>query len=300
MTIIWGSNFAVIKTAFRELPPQAFNTLRLIVAAIAFLLVMGASRVMARGSQSDIFRTPTRVTPREWLALAALGLVGHSLYQYFFIGGLARTSVANSSLVLAASPVVIALLSAAVGHERVNATHWAGAVVSAFGIYLVVGQGFVLERSGLTGDLMMFAAVCCWAVYTIGARPLMARHSPVGITGLSMALGTAIYLPVSWSSIRAVDWSTVSAWTIGLLVYSALFALCVAYTIWYIGVRQIGSSRTAAYSNFIPIVAMISAVVFLGEPISARKIAGAAAVLAGVALTRMTLSQETRREPAGD
>ena len=288
MTIIWGSNFAVIKTAFRELNPQAFNALRMAVASVAFLVVMGVARIRGRPEPGSIFQTPTRVTGRDWLLLAALGFVGHALYQYFFIGGLARTSVANSSLVLAASPVVIALMSAIAGHEKVHATHWAGAAVSALGIYLVVGQGLVLDHSGLGGDLMMFAAVCCWAAYTIGARPLMSRHSPVGVTGLSMALGTAVILPASWSSIRAVDWGAVSAWTLGLLVYSALFALCIAYTIWYVGVRQIGSARTAAYSNFIPIVAMLSAVVFLKEPISGRKIAGAVAVLAGVALTRVS------------
>ena len=56
------------------------------------------------------------------------------------------------------------------------------------------------------------------------------------------------------------------------------------YTIWYVAVRQIGSARTAAYSNLIPVVAMASAVLFLGEPLEVRKVLGAAAVLAGVAL----------------
>jgi drug/metabolite transporter (DMT)-like permease len=288
MAVIWGSNFAIIKTALRELDPQVFNAGRMAVASVAFLAVMGLARLLGLGDRDSLFYTPNRVTPRDWLALALLGLVGHTLYQYFFIGGLARTSVANSSLMLAASPVVIALASAAAGHERVSRVHWWGAAVSALGIYLVVGRGLALDRARLTGDLMMFAAVCCWAAYTIGTRPLMARHSPVGVTGLSMALGSVAYLPLVWPHVRAVDWTQVSLWAIGLIVYSALFALCIAYTIWYVGVRQIGSARTSAYSNLIPIVAMISAVVFLGESISARKIAGGVAVLVGVALTRLT------------
>jgi drug/metabolite transporter (DMT)-like permease len=294
MAIIWGTNFSIIKSAFRELEPQAFNAVRMAIASLAFLVVMAGARFFPRdGRATSIVQTSNTVTPRDWLALLVLGIIGHVLYQYFFIGGLARTSVANSSLMLAASPVVIALMSAIVGHERVGPMHWAGAAVSAFGIYLVVGPGLALGSAGLTGDLMMFAAVCCWAAYTVGARPLMDRHSPVGVNGLSMALGTAIYLPASWPQVRAVDWTSVSPWTLGLLVYSALFALCVAYTIWYIGVRQIGSARTSAYSNLIPIVAMTSAVVFLKEPLSLRKVAGAAAVLAGVALTRVSIRQPT-------
>ena len=121
---------------------------------------------------------------------------GTAGYQFFFIGGLARTSVANSSLMLAATPVLIAFMSALLGQERIGRLHWVGATLSMAGIYLVVGHGARSGDSSVTGDLMMFVAVCCWAVYTIGARPLMLRHSPVGVTGRSMAIGTLMYVPL--------------------------------------------------------------------------------------------------------
>jgi drug/metabolite transporter (DMT)-like permease len=286
MTIIWGSNFSVIKSAFRELNPQAFNAVRMIVASLAFLVVMAAARWLAPRTEVSTFYSPARVSTREWAQLAVLGLIGHVFYQLCFIGGLARTSVANSSLMLAVTPVLIAVISALLGHERIGRAHWIGALVSSAGIYLVVGKGFSLGGPALIGDLLMFGSVCCWAIYTLGTRPLMERHSPVAVTGLSMALGTLVYVPLVWPDIRAVEWSRVSAWTLGLSIYSALFALCVAYTIWYVAVRQIGSARTSAYSNLIPVVAMTSAVLFLGEPLGWRKVIGAAAVLAGVALTR--------------
>jgi len=294
MAIIWGTNFSIIKSAFREVEPQAFNAVRMSVASLAFLIVMGAARLMPRrrlrapasGDADSIFRSSTPLTGADWIRLAALGIVGHVLYQFLFIAGLARTSVANSSLMLATTPVVIAVLSAALGYERVGRMHWVGAAVSTAGIHLVVGRGFALGADRLAGDLMMFGAVACWAVYTLGTRPLMARHSPVAVTGLSMALGTVIYVAAVWPKVRGVDWLQVPGWTLGLLVYSALFALCVAYTIWYVAVRQIGSARTSAYSNLIPVVAMTSAVLFLHEPVELRKLLGAAAVLGGVALTR--------------
>ena len=70
-------------------------------------------------------------------------------------------------------------------------------------------------------------------------------------------------------------------------MYSAVFALCVSYTIWYAGIRQLGTARASMYSNLVPIVAMLSAVFVLQEPLGLRKIVGAGAVLAGVALTRI-------------
>ena len=109
----------------------------------------------------------------------------------------------------------------------------------------------------------------------------------MGVTGLSMAIGTAIYVPVMLPKLLRTDWTAVSSATWIALVYSALFALCVAYTIWYIAVREIGSARTSVYSNLVPIVAMLTAVVFIGEALTGARVLGAAAVLIGVALTRV-------------
>jgi drug/metabolite transporter (DMT)-like permease len=297
MTLIWGTNYTVVKHAFTQLDPQAFNAVRMIVASLVFggvIAVVGWRR-RAEGaplppradSIASIFHSPAPITARDWLGLAGLGIVGHGLYQYCFVAGLSQTSVANSALVLAATPVLIAIMSAALGRERISPLHWLGAGLSLAGIYLVVGTGIGAGRSSLSGDLLMFAAACCFAIYTLGAQPLMTRHSPVGVTGLSMAIGTVVYVPAVLPHLRAVDWGAVRGDTWLALVYSALFALCVAYTIWYAAVREIGSARTSVYSNLVPLVAMMTASLMLGEPLSARKIAGAAAVLAGVALTRV-------------
>lgn len=301
MSVIWGTNYSIVKSAFRKIDPQAFNALRMIIASTVFLLIIaGIRRAAPRAPAPErsapeadadgvaaIFHTPSAITRRDWLDLAALGFVGHFLYQYLFIGGLARTSVANSSLLLAATPVMIAIFTAMLGQDRISPLHWAGAALSMFGVYLIVGGGAALGGDHSAGDLMMFGAVCCWAFYTIGARRLMTRHSPVGVTGVSMAIGTLLYVPVMSPRVRAVDWGAVDAATWLAIVYSALFALCVAYTIWYAAVRQIGSARTSVYSNIVPLIAMATAVLFLGEPLGSRKVAGAAAVLAGVALTRV-------------
>jgi drug/metabolite transporter (DMT)-like permease len=301
MALIWGTNYSIVKYAFVEIDPQAFNAIRMVIASVVFMGIIfglqprgGSGHTSAAAPRSadsaafaSIFHTPEPLTARDWVSLALLGIVGHFCYQFFFIGGLALTSVANSSLMLAATPVVIALISAAFGQERISPLHWLGAGLSILGIYIVIGQGISLGSGTLKGDLYMFVAVCCWAVYTLGAGPLMRRHSPVGVTGLSMAIGTVIYVPVMLPRLFAVDWTVVGLLTWAALVYSALFALCVAYTIWYVAVREIGSARTSVYSNLIPLVAMMTAVVFLDEPLSAGKLGGAAAVLVGVALTRV-------------
>ena len=229
MTLIWGTNYSIVKSAFSEVDPQAFNAIRMSIGSGVFLAIIASIRRLPfrhgdpppdAGTIASIFYSPARLTARDWLGLLGLAVVGHALYQFLFIGGLARTSVANSSLLLAATPVVIALISAPLGRERVSRLHWAGAGLSMLGISTVVGHGAAFNPDGLTGDLMMIGAVCCWAVYTIGAQPLMQRHSPVGVTGLSMALGTLFYIPLVWDHVRAVSWPSLGARTWLSLLYS--------------------------------------------------------------------------------
>jgi drug/metabolite transporter (DMT)-like permease len=292
MSLIWGTNYVIVKRAFLEIDPQAFNAIRMVVASTVFVAAMVAIRRWrfepgADGSLASVLYTPSRMARRDLIGLATLGVFGQCLYQYWFVGGLARTSVANAALMLAATPVLIALISAALGEERVTWTHWVGALLSLTGIYAVVGTGLRVGGTTWVGDLMMLGAVCCWAIYTLGSRPLMTRHSPVAVTGISMAIGTALYVIAVFPHLHAVAWDRVGAGTWFAIVYSALFALCVSYTIWYAAVREIGSARTSVYSNLVPIFAMATAAVFLHEPLGVRKILGAAAVLVGVALTRV-------------
>jgi drug/metabolite transporter (DMT)-like permease len=63
--------------------------------------------------------------------------------------------------------------------------------------------------------------------------------------------------------------------------------MVIAYLIWYVAVQRVGSSRTSIYNNVTPIVAMAVAAFSLGEPITIAKALGAAAVLGGVAITRL-------------
>jgi drug/metabolite transporter (DMT)-like permease len=293
MTLIWGTNYALVKSAFREIDPQAFNALRMVLASA---VMAATSHIARRTTLHDIFHTPAPVTRDDWLRLAALGLIGHCFYQYLFAGGLARTSVANSALIVSSTPIVITLLSSITGHEPLGRWHWAGTLLSLAGIYIVVGRDAHLGSS-LHGDVMLMGAVVCWAIYTMGARSLMERHSPVGVTALSMAIGTAFYVPIVAPSLARVPWHLVSSGTWTKLVYSSIFALCVSYTIWYAAVRAIGSARTSVYSNLLPIVAMITAFAWLHEPLGAAKMVGASAVLAGVAIARMGAFRRTMDGP---
>ena len=135
----------------------------MVLASIVFL----APHQLARRPGS-IACAPSR--RRDWPPILVSSVLGHGLYQVLFMGGVARTSASNSSLIFGCTPVTVSLLSAWLGHERPGWTRWAGTALSLAGIYFVVGQGAQQGTSSLAGDLLIFGAMLCWAVYTVGTR----------------------------------------------------------------------------------------------------------------------------------
>lgn len=285
LVIIWGVNFSVVKALLNQFNPLALNGVR---------FALGASVLVPFALRSGQLKKFTR---RDWLAVTALGVVGNTMYQFFFITGINGTLAGNAALILAMTPVFVALLSAALGHERVRATGWAGVAISTIGIGLVVWGGAAVRFGSATlqGDLTILAAAVAWSVYTVGASPLVRRHGALPVTAATMWIGAIILFVVAIPSMAAQDWTrpTLMAWT--GLVASGLLAVGLSYVLWYYAVEHMGNSRTAVFSNTVPIVALLFAWLALGETPVLMQVTGAALILAGVTLTRMSGSGALRR-----
>ncbi len=277
MVVIWAVNFSVAKVALEELSPLAFNALRFPLAAALLYVIM-----RSRGPVP----LPTRT---ELPRVLALGLLGNLLYQMFFIFGLNRTTAGNASLLLASTPIITALLSAALGHEHVKPRVWFGVVATFGGILLVVlgGRGEVAPgQSTLTGDLIMFGASMAWAFYTVGSRPLVERHGALPVTAWTLWVGTVGIAIAGVADTMRTSWEEVSALTWLAVVYAGVLSIGVAYIIWYYGVEKLGNTRTSTYSNMVPVIALVVAWIWLGEVPNAAQIAGTVVILSGVTVAQ--------------
>jgi drug/metabolite transporter (DMT)-like permease len=277
MSVIWAVNFSISKVALAELSPLAFNALRFPLAAALLYAVLrrrGALPLPERG---------------DWPRVLALGLLGNLLYQMCFIFGLDRTTAGNASLLLASTPMITALLSAALGHERVRPRVWIGVVATFGGILLVVLGGRAQVASGdetLAGDLIMFAASLAWAFYTVGSRSLVEKYGALPVTAWTLWIGAAGLVLAGLVDTLQTDWQQVSALTWLGVLYAGVLSIGVAYIFWYYGVAQLGNTRTSTYSNVVPVIALLTAWLWLGEVPTSAQIAGTAVILTGVSVAQ--------------
>jgi len=278
MVILWGINFPVAKAALRELSPLAFNALRYPFAALVVLIALqwrGGLRWPAAGDR--------------W-RIVVLGLFGNLVYQQFFIFGLDQTRAGTASILLASTPIITALLSFAVGHERPRAATWLGVIATFAGIALVVSLGARNGGNGdqsLLGNLLMLGASLSWAGYTVGSRALIQRYGAILFTAWTLWVGTAALVIAGLPDLLRTDLRAISgaAW-FGVL-YAGAFSIGVAYLIWYYGVLQLGNTRTAVFGNLTPVVALTAAWIYLAEVPHIGQILGAAVIIGGVTLAQL-------------
>ena len=275
VALIWGGNFSANKYVLVALPPFTFAALRFLLAT-ALLWAFAWSR-----------RPKGPIPPGTWWRLGALGLIGNTGYQAAFMVGLLATTAINSSLIMAALPVVVALLGAALGIERPSLRLWIGILVATMGVALVIAnQRVTFSSETLRGDLLVFLAMVCWAVFTVGVRRVGRDLDPIWVTAVTTTAGTPGLLLAAARELPAVAWSNLSALIWVAFAYSALLAIVLAYMLWNYAVQGIGGSRTALYNCLIPLVAAAVAWVVLGERPGPGHAVGAFLVIGGVLLSR--------------
>jgi drug/metabolite transporter (DMT)-like permease len=275
MAMIWGINFVVVKYATHIFSPVAFTGLR--VGTVAVFLIAFA---FARGG--------IRLPRADFIRLLFLGMIGNGLYQLFFVHGVARTRAGNAALIVGAAPAFIALVARARGLERVKRMTLVGIALSVVGVGLVIA-GSAASSSGQTtllGSVLVFLGVLCWTLYTILLQPYTKRIDVVRLSAVTMIGGAVPLLIASTPAIIRTDWSNVGRGGWLALLYSSVISMGVAYIFWYRGLRILGPTRTAVYSNLQPIIALLVAWAFLGENPTIFQGVGAVTIIAGVFLTR--------------
>lgn len=275
VVLIWGVNFVILKVALREIDPLAFAALRFGLATA----IMAGLTLAFEGS--------LRIRRGDFWKLLGLGLLGNGIYQILFMSGIARTTAGNTSLILATAPIFVAILSVFLGY-RLRPIAWAGILLSFAGLALIVlsGAGAQLGGDHLVGDALVLLSAMCWGGYTTLLAPFLRVYSPLKLNALAMLLGTPPLFLAALPSLARQSWSNVTWQGWGGLAFAVVMSVVVAYLIWNMGVKRVGSARTAVYSNLVPVVALVTAAVVLGERIYPLQVVGAAVVVTGIVLTR--------------
>lgn len=277
-SLFWSGAFITGKIAVGEFPPFALTFFRFLFALPFIFAIL-------------YFKEPRNLIPRgkQWLPLILLGFIGTFCYHSLFFTSLKYTTAMNSSLIGALNPLVTALLAALFFSERLTSRRIVGISLSFIGVFLFITNGdlqLISQFRFNKGDLIMFSAVCCFAVYSLLSRHFMRQYrlSPLMVTAYTFLICVVISLPFFlWEKPSTYLWTATAGGWLSIL-YMSIFASVLGYLIQMMAIQRIGAPRTAIFINLVPIFTIIQSVAILGESITLFKLLGAAIVITGVYL----------------
>jgi drug/metabolite transporter (DMT)-like permease len=287
--VVWSANFVVVKAAIGDVGPLAFTAARFAVATLTLFAIMRW--------RTGAVRRPAGLA----LRLLLLGALGFGCYQLAWTLGLTQITAGDSALLVASSPVLVALLAGAVGMDRLTVPKLAGALVAFGGVALVVTGGQLSTGSSLAGYVLTLSAAVVWAVYTVLGARMLRRVDPLTATAWTVLGGTLFLLPFGVFEVVTAPSSAVSLAAVVAVIYSGSLSVGTANVLVFYAITILGPSRASATQFLVPFGAVLLGAIFLAEPVGLVQLAGGAIIIAGVALTRRraVLPRGTRRAVKG-
>jgi drug/metabolite transporter (DMT)-like permease len=276
-TLGWGT--AAVLT--RALLISGVSTF--IVVPMRFGIALGILLVVSRFWTR--FDAPDR---RHWKRGMILGGVALALPNTLFTLGLEDLPVSLGGLLIALIP--IATVGGAhflVEDERFDPRSVPGLVVSLVGTGILVGVGGGAVAG--VGNLWRGVGVSLVAVVLAGAGGALTRRYALEVGGDGLvipqfAIATAISLvAVPFLNTTAVSSIEPSEWA--LLIALGAIATAVPFSAFLVAAQVNLAARLAVVGYVVPVIAVVLAVVFLGETLTVPIVVGAILILAGVMLT---------------
>ncbi|MGI6192141.1 MAG: DMT family transporter [Christensenellales bacterium] len=270
--LVWGSTFIASKILLEIVTPAQLMCSRFVIAYAVLWVLRPKWEKTALKDEARIF---------------VLGFLGCTLYFLAENNALNFTLAANVSIIIASAPILTAVLAHFfTGEKKLGKNTFLGFLLAFFGVALVVFNGAVVLKLNPVGDLLSLGAALCWAVYSVGITPLLNKIHPIAVTRKMMLYGLITTLPVALMQGTPLPLSTMlSGKFLFSLLFLGVFGSGVCYVTWNMAMSRIGIVLSNNYIYINPFVTLITAALFLNEPVSVMGIVGAVLIIGGVAVS---------------
>ncbi len=268
---LWGLTVALSKLSLRWLDPSWLTAMRFLIAA-PVLAAIGR-----RGLHQAL-------TPRIFVS----GAVGYGAVMLLQNAGIDRTSVSHGAIIVGALPVVVALVTMALGNGTARLPAWFGYAVALLGVVLVAGGGG--GGATVSGDMLVFASVVLSGAF-IAVQPGMLRgRDAAAVTAVQFLAGASVSLPLALGS--GLPHAPGTPGLVFAFVALALIGTILPFWLFAYGQARVAPELAGAFVNLEPLVGAVVGWVAFADPVGPWQIAGALAVVAGILIS--LLAQDVR------
>lgn len=286
LTFGWGMNWPMIKLAVAEIPVWTFRALCVGAGAVGMFAITRFTGV------------PLRVPRRDWGALAAMAACNVTLWNILSTYAVSLLPAGRSAILAYTMPLWTVLLSALFLGEPLTLRRTAGLALGMGGLALLLADSLASIGGRPAGALLMLAAAIAWSSGTV----LMKRR-PLGLAvttftgwnfllgGIPIVIGALLFDPPHW---RAVGPAALAG-----LAYNMSIAFVLCFWAWFKIVSLAPAGVSALGTLFIPVVAVFSGMLLLGERPATTDFAALALILCALATVVVPGRRSVAESPQG-
>lgn len=288
--LMWGSNFVFTKMLLETFSLWSLLFFRNFFAVLTLLVIV---RKFINIKPKDY---------RTWGYVLGVSIIGVTINNIFFQLGLKYTLVTNASLIMGLTPLATAFISFLVFQTQLHWKQMLGVCFGFFGVSLVVLKGSIttlLDLSFNLGDLYMLGALLSFTIGFIFIKKATDNQFPSAlITLYAYAIASLTYLPIMFWEQFVSDWNGIAtdflSWL--MLLYVGIFPTGVGNLIWNKGISILGPGPCSIFMNGIPVVASLTALLILKEPLLIIQIFGFMFIATGIVMGSHTPAKSVKEK----
>ncbi|PTQ96558.1 threonine/homoserine efflux transporter RhtA [Mucilaginibacter yixingensis] len=270
--VLFGSATPLSKLVTPHFPVFIAGSLRVLLAFLVLLPFIKLTRLRNYKGRD------------RWLLLgiALFGVLGFTALMLY---GMKLVTGVTGSIVMSGTPAVTAAFSILFFKDALTWKKLVALLLAISGVLVLQWKG---DPSGGTrpwlGVILIFAAVCCEAGYTLMGKALTKNFPPEEIAGLSALIAVGLFIPFASWQVPKLDLAKVSIRDWLALTAYGLVTMGLGSVLWYKGLARVEGTIAASFMGVMPVSALLLSYLLLGEKFRWLHMAGFALVFCGVLL----------------
>jgi drug/metabolite transporter (DMT)-like permease len=255
---------------------------RFVLAAVLFWLIL----VCARGGIREL----RSISRRDLLIAVALGAVGYGAQAGAYFAALDRIDASLLALLVYTYPVLVAVVSIAIGREPARRSTAVSLALASTGLVLVLA-GAAAGALDALGTALGLTAATVYTGYILISDGVTGRVGPLVLSTL-VCTGAGVSLTLAGLAGGDLDTGAVTAEGYAWLGALAVVSTVGAVALFFAGLRRVGPTAASILSTLEPVVTVALAFAVFGESLGPTQLTGGALVLAAVLTVRAPHKRE--------
>lgn len=281
--VVWAATFVATKYLLADFSALEIQYFRFLLAYVVLWGIYPRADKIAKGDEKLFF---------------FLGLTGAALYQMLENCALYYSTASNVSIIVAAAPVMTAILGRFWLKMKLRPSFWPGLVLALVGIVLVSTKGNFSLAFHPLGDFLAVLCMLSWGFYSIVMDKLNAKgYNQFFQIRRSFFWALVMLLPLFLLSPLdglqglfglSFDFSRFLQLKFLLpLTFLGVLASAISFTAWNKASQIIGTVKCAVGIYLCPVITMLLAWAMLGETPCLMSVLGTIMILVGVFITSL-------------